>query len=241
MFPDNFLRKNILVFLSAILISCASTEEAGNVDKATAHYQIGLSYYNEDKIQMAYIEFQKAIEFNPKNKDVFNLIGIIHLLNFEDYQKAMDFFKKAIKIDPKFSEAHNNLGRAYEKMGRFNDAIDAYKKAASNTMYERPEKAYNNLGRLYYRLGRYDEAIAGYSDALRRVNDFYPAYYGLALCYNAKGYYGDAATAINRAIELDPLYKGDREKAVEDLEGKKIIASEEEQKDISNFLEILRY
>jgi type IV pilus biogenesis/stability protein PilW len=233
--------RNILIFLIVFLTSCATIVTEEDARKASAHYQIGLSYYNENNIQMAYIEFQKALEFNPYNKEVLNAIGTIHLLRFEDFQKAVDFFQRAIKVDAKFSEAHNNLGVAYEKTGRFNDAIDFYKKALSNTMYQSPEKAYNNLGRVYYRLGRYDEAIDAYKGAIRRVNDFYPSYYGLALCYNSKGQYGDAASAIERAIELDPIYKGDRDRAMEDLKNKKLTAKGEEVKDISDYIEILRY
>ena len=66
-------------------------------------------------------------------------------------------------------------------------------------------------------------------------------YYGLALCYNAKGQYGDAAIAMARAIEIDPLYKGDKRKAMEDLRDKKIRAKGDQEKDISDYLEILQY
>lgn len=233
--------RNFLIFFIAILTSCATVVSKEDTRNSNAHYQIGLSYYNENNVQMAYIEFQKALEIDPYNKEALNAIGTIHLLRFKDFQKAIDFFQKAIKVDPKFSEAHNNLGFAYEKTGMFNDAIEFYKKALSNTMYQSPEKAYNNLGRVYYRLGRYDEAIDAYKGAIRRVNDFYPSYYGLALCYNAKGQYGDAASAIERAVELDPAYKGDRDKATEDFKNKKLTAKGEEEKDIGDYIEILRY
>ena len=233
--------RNILIFLIVFLTSCATVETKDNISEASAHYQIGLSYYNENNIQMAYIEFQKALKINPYNKEVLNAIGTIHLLKFEDFQKAIDFFQRALKVDPKFSEAYNNLGFAHEKTGRVNDAIGFYKKAVSNTMYQSPEKAYNNLGRVYYRLDRYDEALDAYNGAIRRANDFYPSYYGLALCYNAKGQYGDAASAIERAIDLDPFYKGNRDKAMEDFKNKKLKAKGEELKDIADYIEILRY
>jgi type IV pilus assembly protein PilF len=233
--------RNILIFLIVFLTSCATATTSENIKDAGAHYQLGLSYYDENKTQMAYIEFQKALELNPKNKDVLNAIGIIYLVKFDDPQKAIGFFQRAIEIDPNFSEAYNNLGGAYEKTRSFDKAIDAYKRALSNLMYQTPEIAYNNLGRVYYRLGRYDEAIDAFKEALRRVNDFYRSYYGLALCYNAKGRYGDASTAITRAIELDPLYKGDKDKAREDFENRKLIAKGEEEKDLADYLEILKY
>jgi tetratricopeptide (TPR) repeat protein len=238
------MRKLINIFFIFIIVSltsCASTGTSENIQKANAHYQIGLSYYNENDIQKSYIEFQKALELDPKNRDVLNAIGIIHLLKFEDPQKAIEYFKKALLIDKNFSEAYNNIGVAFERIGRIDDSINSYKNAISNPMYKNPEKAYNNLGRLYYRLGRYDDAIDAYKGSLRRVDNFYPSYYGLALSYNAKGFYGDASTAMARAIELDPLYKGDKEKAREDFENKKILAQGEKQKDLYDYLEILKY
>jgi hypothetical protein len=66
-------------------------------------------------------------------------------------------------------------------------------------------------------------------------------FYGLALCYNAKGQYGDAAAAMARAVEIDPLYKGDKKKAKEDLKDKKIRAKGDQEKDIADLLDILQY
>lgn len=228
----------LLLFL-AFLVSCAAGIE--NAQKASAHYKIGISHFNENNVQPAFIEFQKAYEYNPDDKEVVNAIGIIYLLKFEDFGKAKDFFEKAIRIDKDFAEAYNNLGFAYEKLGKNKEAADAYKKALSNLLYRTPEKAYYNLGRLYYKEKRYDEAIEVYNQALKRVRDYYPCYYGLALAYNAKGNYGDASSAITKAIEMDPNYKGDRNKAMGDLTQRKINAKGEEIKDILDWIDILKY
>src|SRR4030042_5946202 len=112
----------ILIFVILFFTSCASTATPEEIQKATAHYQMGLSYYNGDKPQMAYIEFQKALELNPYDKKVLNAIGIIHLLNFEDIQTAVGYFGKAIQIDPNFAEAYNNMGVEYEKAGMLDEA-----------------------------------------------------------------------------------------------------------------------
>jgi tetratricopeptide (TPR) repeat protein len=94
---------------------------------------------------------------------------------------------------------------------------------------------------VYYRLSKWDEALSAFKDALKRYSDFHAPYYGLALCYNAKGQYGDAAFAMKRAIELDPLYKGDMEKAIVDLRNQKLRAKDEQEQDITNYLEIIQY
>lgn len=222
------------------ICSCA-TVSVEEQQQANAHFKLGISYLNENNVQPAFIEFQKAYELNPGDKEVLNAIGIIYLLKFDDFPKAIDFFQKALKVDHDFSEAYNNLGFAYEKSRRFEEAIDSYKKALANLLYRTPEKAYNNLGRVYYRLGRYDEAIDANKEALKRASDFYYSYYDISLCYNAKGKYGDAATAITKAVEMDPLYKGDKSKAINDLKQRKLRARGDEEKDINDYLDILKY
>jgi len=229
----------ILIVLIIFVSSCATTT-GENIQKASAHYKIGKSYLYENNIQSAYVEFQKALEFNPNDKEALNALGLVHL-KFEDFQKAKETFIKATAIDPNFSEAHNNLGITYIKIGKWSDAVNSFKAALKNTLYQTPEHAYYNLGYACYRLGRINDAINAYKEVIKRMQDSHLPYYGLALCYNAEGRYGDAAGAITRALELDPLYKGDKDKALKDFENKKLIAQGEEERDIIDYLEILKY
>jgi tetratricopeptide (TPR) repeat protein len=144
-------------------------------------------------------------------------------------------------VDKNYSEAWNNLGVAYERTGKYNEAIEAYKTALQNTFYRNPEKALNNLGRVYYRMRRYDDSIDAYKEAAKRASDFALPYYGLALSYNASGKYGNAATALRKALDLDPAYKGDKEKAIRDLKERKVLLKAEEEKDMDDLLEIMNY
>ena len=227
--------------LLPLLCSCAPVETESNIQNAQAHYKIGVGYLSENKVQQAFVEFQRAYELNPNNKEVLNAIGIIYLLHFDETQKAADYFQKAIKIDPDYSEAHNNLGYAQEKLGNFEAAIPYYRKAVSNLVYATPEKAFINMGRAYYRMGKYDSALTAYKEAIKRAPNLDLPYLGLALCYNATGRYGDASASLTRAIGLNPLYKGDAKLAAEDFNSRRIIASGYEQKDLSDYLEILKY
>jgi type IV pilus biogenesis/stability protein PilW len=230
----------IAFFLVLCLSSCAGVTR-DDTKKANYHYQMGISYLNDNNIQPAFVELQKALELNPYDKDVHEAIGIIYLTNLEDYPKAIKHFQAALKIDKNFSEAANNLGNAYSSLGKFDEAIESYERAISNPQYKNAAMALYNLGMVYYRLSKFDAAMDSYKDALKRFSNFYMPYYGLALCYNAKGQYGDAATAMARAIEVDPVYKGDKKKAIEDLKDKKIRAKGDQEKDIADYLEILKY
>jgi len=234
----NISKRSLFVIFLLFLFSCATS--ARDMDRSSAHYQLGLSYINENKMQLAFVELQKAVELNSDNKEALNALGIVYL-EFDDLQKAEETFLKVISLDQNYSEAYNNLGATYGRMGKWSDAISAFKAAVRNPLYRKPEIAYCGLGDAYYRLGRFDDAIDSYKEAIKRVPDFYRPYYGLALCNNAKGRYGDAATAITRAIELDPIFKGDRNKAVEYFIKKRPEAKGDELKDINDYLEIMNY
>ncbi len=229
----------MLICLIFLLSSCA-TAGKGDIGRANAHYQLGLSFLTENKMQMAFVEFQKALEINPDDKETLNVLGLVYL-EFDDLQKAEESFLKVIKVDSNYSEAYNNLGATYGRMGRWSDAINAFKAAIKNPLYKKTELAYNGLGDTYYRLGRIDEAIDSYKEAIKRVQDFNRPFYGLALCYNAEGRYGDAASAIKRAIDLDPIFRGDGDRALEYFNNKRLEAEDEELKNINDYLEILNY
>ena len=233
----------ILSVLSLLfVIACATAQPAGdNIQSASAHYKIGVSYLNEGKAQLAFVEFQKAYELNPKDREVLNAIGIIYLLYFDDTPKAIDFFGKAVIVDPNYSEAYNNLGFSYEKLGQFDKAIPFYKKAVSNLLYSTPEKAYISMGNSYYRLGKYDDAISSFKNAVNRAPELSLAYMRMALCYNAMGRYGEASTSMTYAIKVDPVYKGDKEKALEDFTIMKLKATGYEEKDFKDYIEIIKY
>lgn len=235
-----FYKKSFIILL-LILSSCAGLSKEERLQQAEAHYKLGISYLNDNNIQPAFVELQKSLEFNYKNKEVHNTIGVIYLQKLEDYEKAIFHFKEALKIDKEYPEAANNLGTAYAKTKRYNEAIEYYKQAINNPQYRNTALALNNLGMVYYRINKFDDAIEVFKEALKRYSNFHLPYYGLALCYNAKGMYGDSAIAMEKAIELDPLYKGDRKKAEADLKEKKLKSTGEEEKDLINYLEILNY
>jgi len=235
------LRKVLTVMSLLCVIACATTTPHDTMQQAEAHYKIGVAYLNDSKIQQAFVEFQKAYELNPNDKEVLNAIGIIYLLYFDETAKAIDFFEKATKLDPNYSDAYNNLGFAYEKLGRYDTAISYYKKALSNLVYPTPEKAYISMGNSYYRLGKYEDALHSYKEAVKRAPDLSLPYMRMALCYNAMGRYGDAATAMTYAITLDPVYKGNREKALENFSIWKLKATGNEEKDIQDYIEIINY
>lgn len=87
------------------------------------------------------------------NHDIPNLI------------KKEQLYIKTTKLCPSYAEAHNNLGDMYEKTGRFEEAISAYKKAIE--LMPSAPYPYFGLGDVYYSTNRLKEAIEWYEKGLR--------------------------------------------------------------------------
>jgi tetratricopeptide (TPR) repeat protein len=100
----------VILLILSLLVSCATTDSINNSD---AHYKLGIAYLNGNKIQQAFVEFHKAYDLNPHNKEILNAVGIVYLMHLDETREAIGWFEKAVKEDPSFSEAYNNIGRRF--------------------------------------------------------------------------------------------------------------------------------
>lgn len=99
---------------------------------------------------------------------------------------------------------HNNLGLAYEKNSRLEDAFLEYKKALK--IKPNYADAYANLGNIYYKRDLYAQAIESYQKAIRHKPDLATAYNGLGVVYTTTGRYQKAIPLHLKSLELNPYY-----------------------------------
>jgi len=79
----------------------------------------------DEALQMA----EKALESEPENGAFLDTIGWIYFKR-EDYYKALDYIKKAISVRSEESaEVLEHLGDVYEKLGRMDEARNAWESA----------------------------------------------------------------------------------------------------------------
>jgi len=231
-----------LLFLVLILaVACSTTSSSQKHKEADVHYQLGLSYMKEGQYQDAFVEFQKSIDIYPDDRRVLNALGLIYM-KFEELDKSEEVFKEALDIDPEFSEAANNLGVVYSRKKDWKSAIIYFERALQNPLYPSPERAFYNLATAHYRLHDFMMALKYFKDALRRAPKFFPAYYGMALCYNALEDYGEASTALTMGIEIDPEIEGKKQKAAKVFNSRMVLSVDnEEREDYRSLIEILHY
>ncbi len=107
---------------------------------------------------------------------------------------------------PRNSGDWNELGNSYTSSNKFDNAIEAYKKAIEmNPKYGQP---YSNLGFVYYRLGKYEAAILLYKksiDFLDTPQDRAISWNRLGDAYRRLGDYGNALAAYQKSSEVTPV------------------------------------
>ncbi|MDH5762819.1 MAG: tetratricopeptide repeat protein [Nitrospinota bacterium] len=92
--------------------------------------------------------------------------GVTHY-NREEFDKATEKFQESQLESPANSEVTYNLANSNYRLGRYEEAVEAYKKAlGEETPPPLKQKSYYNMGNAYYRMGYMDEAIESYKKAL---------------------------------------------------------------------------
>jgi len=94
----------------------------------------------------------------------------------EDYTQAAEAYKKSIAIKGSEAAYHNNLGQAYAKLGKTDNAMAEYT-AASQLDPAHAGLYYFNLGAILTNSGKVDEAIAAFDKAIAADPNRADAYY----------------------------------------------------------------
>jgi len=82
--------------------------------KLTGPYaNLGIVYYNMDRLDDAEKAFNTVLELNAKNPVAYNYLGVIRRSNGE-FEKARQAYEKALKVDPTYASAELNLGILYD-------------------------------------------------------------------------------------------------------------------------------
>jgi tetratricopeptide (TPR) repeat protein len=126
----------------------------------------------------------------------------------QHYADAVEGFKRALALDPTYLKAHDNLGLAYDALGRYEEANRSYQEAVR---LNRDRQAHSpwpalNLGILLTRLDRLDEAEPLLRESAREDPRFAQAHCQLGLVLEKKGRSAEAIAELDQAAQLDPHY-----------------------------------
>ena len=119
-----------------------------------------------------------------------------------DYPAAAALLEKSVAKDPRLFPAHAALGRAYEKLGKINEARALFRLA----LEIRPDHAESRvaLGRIAYDKGGIERAIFHFEKAVKSKPDSFVAQYRLGLIRRRRGQIPLAVHHFKQAMRISP-------------------------------------
>jgi tetratricopeptide (TPR) repeat protein len=141
-------------------------------------------------------------------------------INQKQYEKAEASLVKEVQKNDKDEEAWYLLGQVRMELKKYNEMLDAYKKAAEISDAHKTEIARNRLavwammyneGVKNYNNGKdsagaYDKALDQFKTAIAMEPDSSGTYYVAAMAYYAKKDYPSSAQMLQTALEKKPDY-----------------------------------
>jgi len=140
-----------------------------------AHNLLGVAYDKRGFADRAKDSFERAVKLD-EDAETLNNLGF-SLYQNGNYRAAIDRLKRAAKLAPNDERILNNLGLAYCRIGKVEEAHKAFTRATG------PLTGNLNMAKMMERFGREDDAIRYYEAArevdpnnimaLRRLADLY--------------------------------------------------------------------
>ena len=124
-----------------------------------------------------------AITFAQSKRSLNN--DGVDLYSTKKYADAEVKFKKGLEKDPELFQGHFNLGDAYYKQGRYDEALQSYKNSLQFTDDKTNQaKVYHNIGNALMKQQKYQESVGAYANSLKKNPDDLDTKYNLSYALN---------------------------------------------------------
>ena len=197
----------VIALASAAIVTSVKKARAVNVE-ATAMLALGiplgvLTWHQSADYASAETLYRATLDKNPscwmcQNNLAMPLLGGTH----DDIERAVGLIRQSLQSNPNHVEALNNLGVAYRKLGRFEDAFRAHARAVE--LSPGSATAHDNLGGDAHALGRFDEALAHYDTALRLDPRSADALRNRGATLLQLGRLEEAAASLEASLRIEP-------------------------------------
>ncbi|MBC7928851.1 MAG: tetratricopeptide repeat protein [Bryobacteraceae bacterium] len=166
---------------------------------AEAHVSLGLVYKETNRRDLAVLEFQKALQSEPRNINA--LMGIADSYEaLGRLSEAEATYKRAVALRPHLWNPINNLARFYMRQKQYPEADREFRRALELT----PDNSglHSNLGVALTRQRRLPEAVRAFESSLA-LNPTYPALVNLGNLHYQQRNFRQAAEMYGKALQLN--------------------------------------
>ncbi len=197
----------VVLFLSACSGLKAGAGGGQNSEAAELNVELGLSYLQKNRPDLAKIKLDRALRQAP-NASRANWAYARLEEKLGNITSAEKYFEKAIKLDPNDADGHNNYGIFLCQQDRVEEAVKQFEMAVANPLYETPEYGYLNAGMCAMSHDDAEQAEGFFRKALDKKEDYVSALYQMALLtYQQKRYLASRAfrqRAVDALTDDDP-------------------------------------
>lgn len=138
---------------------------------------------NRTKIFFVVVLLSSSFIFGQSKRNLIN--EGVNLYKDGKFADSEVNFKKGLEKDGNMFEGHFNLGDAYYKQGRYDEAMQSYKNALSFTDDKiKQSKVYHNIGNSLLKSQKLQESIGAYKNALKHNPNDLETKYNLSYALN---------------------------------------------------------
>jgi len=180
-----------------------------------ANYNLVNAYYVMGDMDKTATQLRKFINLDPENAEAHNIAGLIYYRR-QLHNAALDEFQTAEKLNPNEKQYSHNLGTALAKLGRNEEANQAFQRAsgleegadmrrnfAEQTEANEIRKLYNN-GHTAMEVQNWSQAVDYFKAVLERKPDMMEAHLNLGFCYRMQGDVKNQIRYFAEAARLKP-------------------------------------
>jgi tetratricopeptide (TPR) repeat protein len=162
-----------------------------------------MQLYSSNQMQEALFTTEHLINDFPNEPLLFNLSGACYS-EIGSFESAIDSFEKAIALNPKYSEAHYNLGVAFQRTHQLDSSIMCYEKAI--TLNHAYPSAHNNLGLIMLEKNQPDIAVKSFEWAVAYSPEYAEAYNNLGSAFQALNQFDLAKIQYKKSVSINQDY-----------------------------------
>lgn len=169
-----------------------------------AYFMKGMNYKDLKDTARAISSMQTAVEQDQQYYQAFMQLGV--MCAAQGNPLAVQYYKDAMRIQPKSIEAWYDLGKYYQDVEDWNNALGAYN---GLVQIEPSNKfAHYNMAVIYWAgLHKIDLALEHFNKAIGLDGNYAEAYYGRGICYQSMGNKSKALEDLQQAVAINPQFQ----------------------------------